>query len=88
MDLLPFMTKQVVKFSGFIVMKSSLTHLSRVIMLRHVQIGVYIVNRTRHDIIHKLHIGKVHCTIGYYFDSDVERGGEGILNGLQRCAKF
>ncbi len=29
-----------------------------------------------------------HCTIGYYFDSDVENGGDGFLIGVHRCANF
>ena len=29
-----------------------------------------------------------HCTVGYYFDTDVEQGGEGFLIGLHRCANF
>ncbi len=39
---------------------------------------------------HKSHIGKVmaHCTVGYYFDSNVENGGDGFLIGLHRCANF
>ena len=29
-----------------------------------------------------------HCTVGYYFDTDVERGGNGFLIGVHRCANF
>jgi hypothetical protein len=48
------------------------------------------LKRESYSAHHKSHIGKVmaHCTVGYYFDTDVERGGEGFLIGLHRCANF
>ncbi len=46
--------------------------------------------RESYSAHHKSHIGKVmaHCTVGYYFDTDVEQGGQGFLLGLHRCANF
>ena len=47
--------------------------------------------RESYSAHHKSHIGKVmaHCTVGYYFDTDVEQGGQGFLIGLhRRCANF
>ena len=46
--------------------------------------------RESYSAHHKSHIGKVmvHCTVGYYFDSDVENGGDGFLIGVHRCANF
>ena len=48
------------------------------------------LQRQSHSAHHKSHIGKVmaHCTMEYYFDSDVEAGGQGFLIGLNRCANF
>ena len=49
-----------------------------------------LVLRESYSAHHKSHIGKVmaHCTVGYYFDTDVEQGGQGFLLGLHRCANF
>ncbi len=46
--------------------------------------------RDSYSARHKSHIGKVmaHCTVGYYFDTDVEEGGQGFLIGLHRWANF
>ena len=48
------------------------------------------LQRESYSAHHKSHIGKVmaHCTVGYYFDTDVEQGGQGFLIGLHRCANF
>jgi hypothetical protein len=29
-----------------------------------------------------------HCTVGYYYGSDVKNGGDGFLIGVHRCEKF
>jgi hypothetical protein len=46
--------------------------------------------RESYSAHHKSHIGKVmaHCTVGYYFDTNVESGGNGFLIGVHRCANF